>query len=396
LVLLGIAVLPLAWPKIWERNANKAIFAASIAAPTAFYLATVDHHLLIHALTEYVQFIVLIGSLYVVTGGIVVRGDLRTSALANTATLALGSTLASFIGTTGASMLLIRPYLRNNRGRTKIRHLPIFFIFAVSNAGGLLTPLGDPPLFLGYLRQVPFAWTFRLWPEWLFVNAAIIAIFYAIDRRAFATDTFVDQPPTRITVAGAHNLVFLAAIVGAVAFLPVVVRELAMIAAAVTSMAKTPKPLRTENAFTFHPLHEVAILFVAIFVTMQPALIILGEMGPRLGLSEPWHFFVASGTLSSFLDNAPTYATFFEVARSIGPAAGPLVGASGVAEPLLIGLSLGSVLMGANTYIGNGPNFMVKAIADESGFHTPTFFGYMAWSVGILGPLWILVAVLFL
>jgi Na+/H+ antiporter NhaD/arsenite permease-like protein len=397
LVLLGIAIIPLARPHWWEHNRNKAIFAAALTVPTTFYVYMLDHHLLAHAGTEYVQFIILLGSLFIISGGVVVRGDLKTSPLVNTALLGIGVVMASVIGTTGASMLLIRPFLRANMGRAYTRHIPIFFIFCVSNSGGLLTPLGDPPLFLGYLRGVPFSWTFTLFPEWLLVNAVILTIFFLIDRRV----TKLEGPRPEglrapLSIAGAHNLIFLGAVVVAVAFLPVLLREALMIGASILSMVSTKKELRKENGFNFNPIAEVAILFIAIFVTMQPALVLLGAAGPEMGLTKPVHFFFVSGALSSFLDNAPTYVTFFEVAKSLGATAGPLVGESGVAEPLLRGVSLGSVLMGANTYIGNGPNFMVKSICDEAGVKTPTFFGYMIWSLGILGPLWILLALVFL
>jgi Na+/H+ antiporter NhaD/arsenite permease-like protein len=394
LVLLGIAILPLASPRWWEHNSNKAIFAAAVAVPCAIGIVLVEPAMLAHAGLEYVQFIVLLGSLFIISGGVVLRGDLKSTPLINSGMLVVGAILASVIGTTGASMLLIRPFLRANRGRTYTRHLPIFFIFCVSNAGGLLTPLGDPPLFLGYLRGVPFTWTLHLFPEWLTVNGLIIAIFFAIDRRATGGAPEVERKP--ISLAGAHNLVFLIAVVGAVAFLPAVFREAAMISASILSLVTTQKPLRAENGFTFGPIIEVAILFAAIFVTLQPALGLLTEHGSEMGLRTPVHFFFASGLLSSFLDNAPTYVTFFEVARTLGASAGPIVANTGVAEPLLVGISLGSVLMGANTYIGNGPNFMVKSICDEAGFKTPSFLGYMVWSFGFLGPIWILLAIVFL
>lgn len=396
LVLLGIAVLPLVRHAWWEENRNKAIFAAIITVPTAVYLGVaLDWHMLLHAGEEYFQFIALLGSLYVVSGGIVLRGDLKTSPYVNTGLLIVGTVLASFIGTTGASMLLIRPFLRANQVRSYTRHIPIFFIFCVSNAGGLLTPLGDPPLFLGYLRGVPFGWTFQLWPSWLIVNAIIIGVFFAVDwRLARSAGALPDYERKPIGIAGAHNLILLGIVVLSVAFLPVGWREGAMILAIVLSLVTTKKSLREENGFTYHPINEVAILFIAIFVTMQPALGLLAVHGPEMGLTSPTQFFFVTGVLSSFLDNAPTYVTFFEVARSLGPAAGPLVGESGVAAPLLRAISLGAVFMGANTYIGNGPNFMVKSICDEAGFKTPTFFGYMLWSIGILGPIWLLVGFL--
>lgn len=395
LILLGIAVLPLVAPHWWESNKNRLIFVAVITIPTAAYLYTLDYHMLFHAGEEYFSFIALLGSLYIISGGIVLRGDLKTSPFVNVGILAVGGFLASWIGTTGASMLLIRPYLRANRVRDYTRHLPIFFIFVVSNAGGLLTPLGDPPLFLGFLRGVPFTWTLQLWPQWLLVNGLIIALFFAIDYRRFAAagQTFdFDRKP--VSLAGAHNFFFLAMVIGSAAVLPLGWRELGMAIATVLSLATTPKPLREENGFTYHPIEEVAILFAGIFITMQPALALLQVHGPNMGLTNPNQFYWITGVLSSFLDNAPTYVTFFTVAQSVGGE--NLVAATGVPAALLVAISLGAVFMGANTYIGNGPNFMVKSICDEAGFRTPSFFGYMIWSIGILGPIWFLVSLIFL
>ncbi|MEQ8280910.1 MAG: sodium:proton antiporter [Deltaproteobacteria bacterium] len=393
LILLGIAVLPLVRHHWWEENKNKAIFAAIITVPTVGYLITLDWHMLLHAGEEYISFIALLGSLYIVSGGIVLRGELKSSPFANSALLAVGSVLASMIGTTGASMLLIRPMLRANRVRDYTRHIPIFFIFCVSNAGGLLTPLGDPPLFLGFLRGVPFTWTFQLLPEWAFVNAVIIGIFFLIDYRTVRGSGTAKIERQPVSLAGAHNFLFLGMVVASAALLPLWWREAGMAIATVLSLVTTKKDLRAENGFTYHPIEEVAILFAGIFVTMQPALGLLQEYGPQMGLESPKAFYAVTGVLSSFLDNAPTYVTFFTVAQSLPP--GDMTVVAGVPEPYLIAISLGAVFMGANTYIGNGPNFMVKSICDESGFQTPTFFGYMAWSFGILGPIWLLVAFLF-
>ncbi len=394
LILLGIAVLPLVRHHWWEQNKNKAIFAAIITVPTIGYLLTLDWHMLLHAGEEYVSFIALLGSLYIVSGGIVLRGELKSSPFANSALLAVGSVLASMIGTTGASMLLIRPMLRANRVRDYTRHIPIFFIFCVSNAGGLLTPLGDPPLFLGFLRGVPFTWTFQLVPEWAFVNAVLIGVFFLIDYRTVRGSGTAEIEREPVSLVGAHNFLYLGMVVASAALLPLGWRELGMVIATVLSLVTTKKTLREENGFTYHPIEEVAILFAGIFVTMQPALGLLRELGPKMGLDSPEAFYAITGILSSFLDNAPTYVTFFTVAQSLPP--GDMTVVAGVPEPYLIAISLGAVFMGANTYIGNGPNFMVKSICDEAGFSTPTFFGYMAWSIGILTPIWVLVALLFI
>lgn len=395
-LLLGIAILPLVKPHWWESNANKAKFSALVGLPMLGWLAYFDAHMILHAGEEYFSFICLLGSLYIIAGGIVMRGEIKPTPLANAGLLLLGTLLASVIGTTGASMLLIRPYLRANRIRSSTRHLPIFFIFCVSNCGGLLTPLGDPPLFLGFLRGVPFTWTFVLWKEWVFVNGIIITLFTLLDWRLTRKEGGIpDIERQPVSFAGLHNLVFLAGVVLSAALLPLGWLELGMAAATAGSLLTTKKSLKAENGFTFHPIEEVAILFAAIFTTMQPALALLQVMGPELGLSTPQHFFFVTGLLSSVLDNAPTYVTFFTVAQSLPDAPGALL-VAGIAEPILIAISLGAVFMGANTYIGNGPNFMVKSICDEAGFKTPSFFGYMIWSIGILGPIWALVAWLFL
>lgn len=406
LILMGIAILPLVRHHWWEENKNKALFAALIGIPTTGYLLWLDWHMLIHAGEEYISFIALLGSLYIVSGGVVLRGDLKPGPVTNASILTIGSILASIIGTTGASMLLIRPFLRANAVRSNTKHIPIFFIFCVSNAGGLLTPLGDPPLFLGFLRGVPFTWTLSLWPQWLTVNALIIAIFFVVDYRLFrsgGTPPEIERKP--MGLGGGHNLFLLGLIIVCVAVKPYAQTwpllkgwwsEVGMAIAAILSLVTTKKPLREENGFTYHPINEVAILFAAIFVTMQPALGLLAVYGPKMGLNTPTAFYWVTGILSSFLDNAPTYVTFFTVAKSLGGDPATLVAATGVAAPFLAAISLGAVFMGANTYIGNGPNFMVKSICDEAGFKTPSFFGYMIWSFGILGPIWILVGFVFL
>jgi Na+/H+ antiporter NhaD/arsenite permease-like protein len=389
MLLFGIAVLPLVAHHWWEENRNKSIFAGLIALPTAAYLATLDAHMLLHAAEEYFSFIFLLGSLYIVSGGIVLRGELEAKPWINAGLLAMGSVLASIVGTTGASMLLIRPYLRANRIRDRTAHLPIFFIFCVSNAGGLLTPLGDPPLFLGFLRGVPFTWTFNLFPAWLLVNSLIIAVFFAVDYRSFrqqgALPHFDRQP---VSLHGVLNFVYLGMVVGSTALLPLGWRELGMLVATVLSLVSSKKALREENGFTYNPIVEVAILFLAIFLTMQPALALLQVHGTEMGLESPVQFFWVTGLLSSFLDNAPTYVTFFTVAQALGGET--LV--AGVSEPILTAISLGAVLMGANSYIGNGPNFMVKSICDEAGFATPSFFGYIGYALMILGPIWLVVS----
>jgi Na+/H+ antiporter NhaD/arsenite permease-like protein len=403
-ILLCIAVLPLVAGHWWEHNRNKGMLSALFGVPVAAWIASVDPVLLGHTAHEYVAFIVLLGALFVISGGIVIRGTLAGTAGLNTGLLAIGALLASFIGTTGASMLLIRPLLRANSIRQQKRHVVVFFIFIVANAGGLLTPLGDPPLFLGFLRGVPFLWTLRLWQEWLFVNGALLALFYVVDSTIFrrediATPGDLDEVAVQhkvpLHIAGKQNFLYLAGVVAVLLAsgsvkLPLGVQEGGMLLMAALSWFTTPRPMRGENGFTWGPIIEVAVVFAGIFATMIPALAILNARGSELGLSAPWHFFWATGILSSFLDNAPTYLTFASAASGIvGTDAANLrllVEHSSGAD-LLAAISLGAVFMGANTYIGNGPNFMVKAIAEQGGVRMPSFFGYMAYSGAILIPL---------
>jgi len=396
-MLLAIALLPLMVPHFWEKNLKKGLVAGLLSLPVlVFFFGHGDFFPLLHTLREYLSFIALLGSLYVVSGGFMLRGDLEPRPLNNTLLLAFGAVLANLIGTTGASMLLIRPLLRANTRRRHVFHIPLFFIFLVSNIGGLLTPLGDPPLFLGFLRGVPFAWTLKLFPVWIFMTALLLAVFFFWDRISFAKEAHpesLEDLPGRgaLKVDGKINFCFLVGIIGSV-FLPTPWRELVMVLMALGSWVATPHLLRVENNFTFYPIVEVAVLFAGIFVTMCPALILLSEHGGEFGLQHPAQFFWVTGGLSSFLDNAPTYLTFFSIAQGLH-AAGALV--AGVPEHLLLAISAGSVLMGANSYIGNGPNFMVKAIADEAHFKTPNFFGYIGYALVILGPMYLAVTWIF-
>ncbi len=392
LTLIGIAVLPLAMPHRWERHSTKAIFAAVLGAPIAIWLIATEPESLLRTSHEYISFIALLGSLFVVAGGIHLAGDLEGTPRINVAILAAGAVLASILGTTGASMLLIRPILRTNHQRRNVAHIPFFFILIVSNCGGLLTPLGDPPLFLGYLRGVPFIWTLRLWPIWLAAVIYLLVFFFIIDTRAHRREPekaiardVAERTPLRVT--GLSNIPLLAGVVASV-FLPSPWREIAMFGLAAVSIFAAPKKPREDNRFTFEPILEVAILFAGIFVTMVPALQLLELRGGELGLTRPWHFFLTTGALSSVLDNAPTYLTLLSTAQAL-PLPHQVVGISDI---FLTAISAGAVLMGANTYIGNGPNFMVKAIADSAGYATPSFFRYAAAAVAVLAPLYLAVA----
>jgi len=412
LLLLAIALLPLLANHFWEHNRNKAIVSAVVGVPMVLYIGWLDYHAVLHTLHEYVAFIILLGALFIISGGVLVRGTLAGTAPVNTGILALGAVLASFIGTTGASMLLIRPLLRANSARKNVQHIVIFFIFIVSNAGGLLTPLGDPPLFLGFLRGVPFFWTMRLWVEWATVNAVLLIVFHMIDSVLFHRedlttpgdlDKEVEEHRVPLSVAGKRNLLFLAGVIVTIVLCghlqpPVGVQEAGMLLMAGLSLWLTPNDVRTENNFSWGPIVEVAVVFAGIFATMIPALAILNARGNELGLTSPAQFFWATGALSSFLDNAPTYLTFAAIASGIAHTDANnlsqlVVTPSG--EALLTAISAGAVFMGANTYIGNGPNFMVKAVAESAGVKMPSFFGYMAWSGLILLPTFALVTVVF-
>ena len=417
LMLAGIAVFPLVpqLAHLWERPRNQLIYALALGTPVAIGLLIAAHpELVAHALIEYVQFIVLLLGLFTVSGAIVLRGDLAATPRTNTAFLAVGGLLASFIGTTGAAMLLIRPILATNAQRRYRAHTVVFTIFVVANCGGLLTPLGDPPLFLGMLRGVPFTWTFSLLPVWLFVNALLLLTYWALDRRFHARETpeALAQDSgsvTRLSVGGAWNLLWFALIILAVAKIPsldidavahghiegvnwVPWRELVMLIAAGGSLLTSRTSIRYgENEFSWAPIQEVGALFIGIFLTMVPALQVLRAAAPNLPLNEIT-LFLFTGGLSSVLDNAPTYVTFFEMATQLPGE--PRV--ANVPEAFLVSISLGAVLCGAMTYIGNGPNFMVKSVAEDGGVKMPTFLGYVRAAFQYLAPVLLAMLLLFI
>ena len=422
LLLLLIAIMPLTperWKHLWERFYPHVSIGLGLGV-VAYYLlrvpgggATVGH-----TLSEYFSFICLIGALFVVAGGIHIRIKDEATPLANVVFLAAGAVIANLIGTTGASMVLIRPWIRMNKVRIGGYHI-VFFIFTVSNVGGALTPIGDPPLFLGYLRGIPFFWL--VGPaavHWVFTLSLILAAFYVFDRRNYrhaspAIRERIDLPSEGVLVSGRINLLFLGIIIGAV-FLPggYFLREGVMIAAAACSYKLTPVEVHQGNAFGFGPIREVAFLFAGIFATMMPALGYIDRHGGEFGVDRPMQYYVATGSLSSVLDNAPTYASFLRLAEAtaLKEYAADFVdrhgSEAGILEvmrtnprdaTLIVAVSLGAVFFGAMTYIGNGPNFMVKSIADSAGVATPTFFGYVfKYSLPILLPILLLGGWLFL
>lgn len=422
-LLLCIALMPLLAEKVWHHHYGKiaAAWALAFLVPftATFGLHQAAESLVEVAFGEYLPFVILLTALFTVAGGIYIRGNLHGTPSLNAGILVIGAVLASFMGTTGASMLLIRPLVRANDNRRHKAHVVVFFIFIVSNAGGSLTPLGDPPLFLGFLQGVDFLWTVReIGPQTFFLVASLIAIFYAIDsfyyHRREEIEPVDPTPDTRgIGFEGARNFWLLGAIVGLVLLsgiwqtkagiefmglhigLPGLVRDVGLLAVIGLSLRITPRPVHEANHFSWGPMQEVAKLFAGIFVTIVPVIAMLragvdGPFGALVaavtrpdGTPDPATYFWAAGALSSFLDNAPTYLVFFNTA---GGNAQILMTSL---APTLAAISAGSVFMGANTYIGNAPNLMVKAIAEHRGIRMPSFFGYMAWSICVLIPLFI-------
>lgn len=410
-ILLCIALIPLINGAWWHHNFTKVSFA--FFAPMVVYDFFLYAPALGHTAIEYISFIALVGSLYVVSGGIYIRGTLKGKPITNTVIMAIGSLLASFIGTTGAALTLIRPLLRANDRRQRKIHTIVFFTFLVANIGGSLTPLGDPPLFLGFLQGVDFFWTFRLAPHWAFAVIILLAVYFIWDTVAYRREDLTDEPEgpkEKIAIEGKINFLFLLGILCFVLFYKSVRSAFphfhyagdifqvgGMLTMASISLWITPKRIREENGFTWFPVKEVAVLFAAIFAAMMPTLLLLETRGAELGVTKPWQFFWVTGLLSSFLDNAPTYLTFLSLAKALpaGNSFISLVDGSAVNQAILKGISVGAVFMGANSYIGNAPNFMVKSVSEEAGVRMPSFFGYMAYSTAILIPLFFVVTWVF-
>lgn len=433
-MLLSIAIIPLVKHHWWEHNMLKvALFWAAvflIPFGIAYGIKELTFQVLEIILLDYLPFIVLLLGLFVAAGGIAIKGTIVGTPKVNLILLLIGTLIASWVGTTGAAMLLIRPLIRANAWREKKAHVVVFFIFLVANIGGCLTPVGDPPLFLGFLRGVPFFWTMKLLPLLLFSVVFLSVVFLVVDTMLYKKEIAAGKTPSQgstekepIRIEGAHNFIFIVMVVGSVilngllstnaAFLDShgeligpniggvvlpytsIIQMLIILLAAGLSMKFTKKEIREANAFTFAPIEEVAQLFIGIFITMIPALALLKAHGASLGISHPYQFFWATGMLSGFLDNAPTYLVFLTTAGGAHFTEGVMT-TVGIVPPIdLLAISAGAVFMGALTYIGNAPNFMVKSIAEENKIKMPSFFGYMAYSFGILVPLFVLITLVF-
>lgn len=433
-LLLCIAVFPLIRPVWWEEHQAWAVAFWSLLflIPFGFLngTGTAVETALECLVNDYLTFIVLLFGLFCVAGNITLEGDLAGSPRVNVALLLFGTMLSSLVGTTGASMLMVRPLIKMNAWRKHRRHIMVFFIFLISNIGGCLTPIGDPPLLMGFARGVPFFWSLRLLPILLLNAAVLLFLFYHVDMRAYRKDIAagmkpdISKPGTEIHIRGLHNLIYLVMIVAAVILsgtlpgmplfqnaqgevlsiplfgkvvltIPAILEIVIILLAALLSFKTTDVSVRKANHFTWGAIQEVAVLFIGIFITMQPALMLLKKIGPSLPLDSPLSMFWATGALSSFLDNTPTYLVFLTTACAQGYADGIVTTLGTVPAKMLTAISCGAVFMGANTYIGNAPNFMVKAISDENGIRMPSFFGYLLWSLAFLIPVFLLDSLIF-
>lgn len=425
-MLLSIAVFPLVKEVWWEKNKGFVVIFWSLLFLIPFAICygagVAAEQLLEVVFGDYITFIILLFGLFCVAGNIELKGDLKGTPKTNVIMLLIGALLASWIGTTGASMLMIRPIIRANSWRRRKVQVMVFFIFLVSNVGGCLTPVGDPPLLMGFMRGVPFFWsTVELFPVLLLNVFLLLLLFFILDTRAMKKDLsegLVDhehEEKDPLRLVGKHNIIFMIMIVAAVILssqipsdigIPIykevmfplssIVEVLIILLAAMLSFKTTKKGIREENHFTWGAISEVAVLFIGIFITMIPALLILEARGAELGLTKPWQMFWATGALSSFLDNTPTYLVFMTTAGTL-QASGSVVATTigDISVKMLTAISTGAVFMGANTYIGNAPNFMVKSIAEENDIKMPSFFGYIIWSLGCLIPVFIIDTIVF-
>ena len=433
-LLLSVALFPILKPDWWDKHEPHAVIFWSLLVivlfTAKFGVGKSAEMVLDCIFNDYLTFIVLLFGLYCVSGNITFAGDLAGSPGVNVFLLAVGTLLSSCIGTTGSSMLMVRPVISMNSWRKRKAHIMIFFIFLVSNIGGCLTPVGDPPLLMGFMRGVNFFWSLHLFPVLLLNMAVLLVLFYHIDKRAYRADIAEGREPnirvphTTLEVGGKHNVIFLVMIVagvilsgtlpklsifqdaqgnalgiplpaGVVFPWPSLIECVIILLAAFLSFKTTPQEVRRKNHFTWGAIKEVAMLFVGIFLTMQPALRLLKQLGPEMGINTPAQMFWAAGALSSFLDNTPTYLVFLTTAGTLGFTSGIVTSLGTVPVQMLMAISCGAVFMGANSYIGNAPNFMVKALSDENGIRMPSFFGYMKWSIGILIPVFLLDTLIF-
>ena len=433
-MLLSIAIFPLVNDAWWETHKQYAVIFWSllfvIPFAVVFGVETAAEQVMESVIGDYLTFIVLLFGLFCVAGNIALEGDLVGSPRVNVIFLLIGTLLSSWIGTTGASMVMIRPLIRANRWRVRKKQIIVFFIFLVSNIGGCLTPVGDPPLLMGFMRGVSFFWSLSLFPIMAFNVVVLLVIFYFLDRNAYRKDLREGNRPeinvqsTSLHVDGLHNILFIFMIVGAVILsgvlpsvslfqdaagetlgihiigevtltYPAIIECVIILLAAFLSFKTTPKAVRLSNHFSWEAIQEVAILFIGIFITMIPALLILNTRGADLGLTEPYQMFWITGALSSFLDNTPTYLVFLTTAGTLGATTGIATSLGIIGTKILMAISCGAVFMGANTYIGNAPNFMVRSIAEENGIVMPSFFGYLWWSLRFLIPVFLLDMVLF-
>jgi Na+/H+ antiporter NhaD/arsenite permease-like protein len=428
-MLLSIAVFPLVKPVWWEKNKKymvilwSALFLIPFAVRFGFH--TMMERLAEVVAGDYLTFIVLLFGLFCVSSNITLKSNLAGSPRVNLIFLLIGTVLAGWVGTTGASMLMIRPVIKANQWRKRKVHTIVFFIFLVSNMGGVLTPVGDPPMLMGFMRKVPFFWSFHMIVILLLNVAILLTIYYILDVRAYSKDLKEGLHPEEIDenvsvrLLGAHNFIFMGIIVLAVilsgmlpnipAFsggIPIfgevelayadLVEMVIILFAALLSFRTTRPEIRRENNFSWGPIQEVAVLFIGIFITMVPALLILEAKGSSLPIRHAWQIFWTTGAMSSFLDNTPTYLVFLTTAGTLGATSGVATSVGIVSQKMLFAISAGAVFMGANTYIGNAPNFMVKAIAEDEGIRMPSFFGYMLWSLRYLIPVFVIDTLIFL
>jgi len=415
LMLGSIAVFPLFWNHFWEKNKNKLIVAIVLSITVVIFLLSTNHdEKLYHTMVfDYIPFIVLLGALYTITGGIFLSGDIEATPTMNTLFLGIGALLASFMGTTGAAMLLIRPVIQTNKQRVYKVHTILFFIGIIANTGGMLTPLGDPPLFMMYLRGAPFFWFFTFFYEWLLTNGLLLFIYFFVDsyfhKKEPAQVIVKDKLQIRpLKIQGKLNFIWLVGVVLAVAFLNTqylefihvseyfgFIREAVILLMAYLSLKFTTHLTRISNSFTWEPIKEVAYLFLGIFITMVPCLLYLEYNAKTLGVVSASQFYYFTGILSSFLDNTPTAVTFHSLALGLGETSGLLV--AGIPEELLKAICTAAVFFGSMTYIGNGPNFMVKAVAEENNIKMPHFFEYIyKYSLIVLLPIFILIQLIML